>query len=90
MTLRALIALEERERINSLRERGRWLDLFRILREALWNKYGATADEQAWKESLGVHPADVPPPGELTDKERELAAYIFSSGLIKLPTTPES
>lgn len=90
MTVRALIALEERERINGLLERGRWLDFAGILREAMWGKHGLKADNQQWMESLRLHPADVPPAGELSQKERELAAYIFSSGLFKLPAPQES
>lgn len=90
MVLAALIGLEERERIDALRERGRLLTLGDVVREAVWGKEGLNKDHQRWEQSLTLVPGDAGPPGELSEKERALAAYIFSSGLFKLPTNPES
>lgn len=90
MVLAALIGLEERERIDALRDHGRMLMFADLIRGAVWGKDGLKADSQRHEESLTLVPGDAGPPGELSAKERELAAYIFSSGLFKLPTPQES
>jgi hypothetical protein len=81
MTVAALIGLEERERIDAIRERGRQVDFAELLRSAFWGKEGLKFDRESWEQSLAHVPdsgAEIAEPGKLTSSERSIVQQILA------------
>lgn len=71
MTVALLVALEERERVDALRDEGRVIGQLWDLRDAIWGKEGPREASESWQRAIAFDPRDIGEPGKPTQRELE-------------------